>query len=368
MGSAEGPRLEPEQEQLLIPLVRQPRDIPRDRRESFLLRSLGGDEIQGGNLASPISSSDVEHLGASGLLRIHAHPDGTQASFTVTPEGLEHYAAIRRHHRNPTSTGRRSGSSPTFESADFRSACPAAFQRWREAEELLWVPDSGDHLTAMSSRFPARRCRSSPAPLVTTSTSHMIARSKPTDAGSRLGSLADACARLVKGELSLLNGLFEYWRAAVDLVRRQETVMKKEGEPLGARDGRRVVFQTANVMVELHRATEQAATGFSATTSTALNNPASGGSVAATDPPGLASRSAESSTCGPNLQDDAVRALNKRAATELGSAVRAVDNEAVPVFALSRRAANRAPRTRSTRRTHQAGALGDQPVGSRGRA
>ena len=69
----------------------------------------------------------------------------------------------------------------------------------------------------------------------------------------------------------------------MDLVQRQEHGGQKEGEPLGWEDGRRVVFQTANVMVELHRATEQAATGFSATASTALNDPASGGSVAAAD-------------------------------------------------------------------------------------
>ena len=258
-GSAEGPRLEPEQEQLLITLVEASRDIPRDRREFFLLRSLGGDEIQGGNLVSSISvaAADVEHLGASGLLRIHAHPDGTQASFTVTPEGLEHYAAIHQHAATPLQRVDARIQS-YLESADFRSACPAAFQRWREAEELLWAPDSGDHLTAIGHKSREAMQEFAAA---------LVARHQPPGASPDPTKTLDrvsAVLRMYRGRLgerrlALLNGLFEYWRAAVDLVQRQEHGGQKEGEPLGWEDGRRVVFQTANAMVELHRATEQAA-------------------------------------------------------------------------------------------------------------
>jgi hypothetical protein len=66
-------------------------------------------------------------------------------------------------------------------------------------------------------------------------------------------------AHLGERRLGLLNGLFAYWRSAVDLVQRQEHGAQKEGERLSWEDGRRVVFQTANVMVEVDRATEQAA-------------------------------------------------------------------------------------------------------------
>ena len=44
-GSIEGPRLEPEQEQLLVTLVEASRDMPRDQREFFFSRSFDGDEV-----------------------------------------------------------------------------------------------------------------------------------------------------------------------------------------------------------------------------------------------------------------------------------------------------------------------------------
>jgi hypothetical protein len=88
---------------------------------------------------------------------------------------------------------------------------------------------------------------------------------------------------LGKRRLALLDALFEYWRAAVELVQRQEHGGQKEGEPLGWEDGRRVVFQTANVMVELHRAVEQAARGFSAAGSNEPDEGASNGLVAKSD-------------------------------------------------------------------------------------
>jgi hypothetical protein len=58
------------------------------------------------------------------------------------------------------------------------------------------------------------------------------------------------------GEASseLLDALFGYWRAVNSVVRRQEHGAQKEGEPLTWEDGRRVVYQTMAVMVELDRA------------------------------------------------------------------------------------------------------------------
>lgn len=261
VGSSEHPRLEPEQEQLLITLVEASRDVPRDQREFFLIRTLGGDEVQGGGLASSVEVSvpDLEYLGECGLLRIKAHPDGTQATFTVAPQGVERYEAIHRRAATPLQQiDTRTHS--YLESPEFRAHCPAAFQRWSEAVDLLWASDSNDHLTAIG-----HKTREAMQEFATA----LVERHRPPDANQDPTKTLDRIsavlqmyhARLGERRLALLNGLFAYWRAAVALVQRQEHGGQKGGEPLGWEDGRRVVFQTASVMVELHRATEQAARG-----------------------------------------------------------------------------------------------------------
>lgn len=282
-GSTEYPRLEPEQEQLLITLVEASRDVPRDQREFFLIRTFGGDEIQGGGLASSIevSVSDLEYLGEYGLLRIKAHPDGTQATFTVAPQGIERYEAIHRRAATPLQqVDARTHS--YLESPEFRSHCPAAFQRWSEAVELLWRNDSNSHLSAIGHK--AREAMQEFATALVERHRPPDPNPDPTKTLDRVSAVLQMYhARLGERRLALLNGLFAYWRAAVALVQRQEHGGQKGGEPLGWEDGRRVVFQTANAMVELHRATEQAARGPNASALSGLNGLASGGSVAAAD-------------------------------------------------------------------------------------
>ena len=283
VGNSEHPRLEPEQEQLLTTLVEASRDVPRDQREFFLIRTFGGDEVQGGGLASSIEVSvpDLEYLGECGLLRIKAHPDGTQATFTVAPQGIERYEAIHRRAATPLQQVDTRIHS-YLESPEFRADCPAAFQRWREAVDLLWASDSNDHLTAIG-----HKTREAMQEFATA----LVERNRPPDANPDPTKTLDRVsavlqmyhARLGERRLALLDGLFAYWRAAVALVQRQEHGGQKGGEPLGWEDGRRVVFQTANVMVELHRATEQAARGPSGSALSGLNGLAPGGSVAAAD-------------------------------------------------------------------------------------
>lgn len=257
--NAEQPRLEAEQEQLLITLVEASRDVPRDQREFFLIRAFGGDEILGGGLASSIEVSvpDLEYLGECGLLRIKAHPDGTQATFTVAPQGVERYEAIHRRAATPLQQV-DARVHAYLESPEFRAACPAAFQRWKEAAELSWSTDSNDHLSAIG-----HKAREAMQEFATA----LVERHSPPDVNPDPAKTLDRVSAVLRmhhghlGErrLALLDALFAYWRAAVALVQRQEHGGQKGGEPLGWEDGRRVVFQTASVMVELHRATEQAA-------------------------------------------------------------------------------------------------------------
>ena len=123
---------------------------------------------------------------------------------------------------------------------------------------LRAIEDSGDHLTAIGHK--AREAMQEFATALVGRYRPPDANADPTRTLDRISAVLQMYKRdLGKRRIALLDALFDYWRAVVDLVQRQEHGGQKEGEPLGWEDGRRVVFQTANVMVELHRATEQGA-------------------------------------------------------------------------------------------------------------
>jgi hypothetical protein len=49
----------------------------------------------------------------------------------------------------------------------------------------------------------------------------------------------------------LFDALFNYWRVAIEIVQRQEHGGQREGEQLEWEDGRRAVFHTGVVMIEV---------------------------------------------------------------------------------------------------------------------
>jgi hypothetical protein len=54
-------------------------------------------------------------------------------------------------------------------------------------------------------------------------------------------------------EKPFLEALIAYWGTVSDLIQRQEHGSQKEGKELVWEDGRRVVFQTAMVMLEFDK-------------------------------------------------------------------------------------------------------------------
>jgi hypothetical protein len=252
-------RLEPEQEQLLVTLVEACRDIPRNERTFWLIRTFGGDEIQGGGLASSIEVpvSDLEYLDQVGLLSIKWDSSGTSASFSLTPKAGARYQSVQMAGGSPMRHVEERTRS-YLDSSEFQSTCSLASERWREAAALLWAPDAQAQLTTIG-----HKCREAmqefASALVRSFDPPNVIRD-PTKTLDRVSAVL-VLHRPVLGEgrTQLLDALFGYWRASIDLVQRQEHGGQKEGEPLNWEDARRVVFQTANVMVEIHRAAELAA-------------------------------------------------------------------------------------------------------------
>lgn len=244
-------QLEPETVTLLRELAEGARTAPRDQREFFVLQHFGGCSLMGPGDRTELSDAerrDVDDLVASGLLR-ERHRGKHEYSFTVSPEAYEQLAALDEQEplaRVPTEvTG-------YVETPLFRARYPLAYQRWKEAADLLWGPTAETELTTIGHKT-REAVQEFTSVLVHT---HDIpsAPVDPTKTVARLRAVVDAQReRLGEARHHLLDALVVYWGEVNDLLQRQEHGGQKEGEPLAWEDGRRAVFHTAIAMYEIHR-------------------------------------------------------------------------------------------------------------------
>ena len=134
----------------------------------------------------------------------------------------------------------------------FQSRYPAAYQKWSEAENLLWGADGEQQLTVVG-----HLCREAMQEFADV----LIQKYRPPNADADKAhtvSRIRSVLRLRKQDLgkrkhAFLEALLPYWGTVSDLVQRQEHGAQKEGEPVTWEDGRRVIFQT---MFEIDRSIE----------------------------------------------------------------------------------------------------------------
>jgi len=246
-------QLEPEQQNLLVELVEAHRQVPRDKRGSFLmivalnhLRHLG---LRSWQFQAP--RADVEILARYGLLSVRRN-DAGNLDIDVTPEGFDFYAQLKQRSSAPVEQVedevRR-----YLDSAMFASRHSGAQRAWSKAARTLWSSESADALTAIG-----HVCREAMQMFGT----ELVERYKPPEVDSnvqhdanRVASILDlARPRLGATEAPFLEALLAYWGAIDDLVQRQEHGAQREGQPLLWEDARRLVFQTGIVMYEVDEA------------------------------------------------------------------------------------------------------------------
>jgi hypothetical protein len=246
--------LEPEQEELFSRLVEAWRNTPHDKRESFMFAPVGRTAyVQGNGIGDDdVVETDVHQLLNAGLISVvNYHGTGTGFNFLIPPEALDYYEQLKRRSGEPVEQIEREVR-VYLDSERFRSAYPEAYARWREAADLLWGADSDRELSTIG-----HKCREAIQEFVTV----LVDRHQPSAVNPDKAMTRDRLSavlnmhRAALGERrsALLDALFGYWRAAADLIQRQEHAGQREGEPLGWEDGRRVVFQTAVVMFEIDR-------------------------------------------------------------------------------------------------------------------
>ena len=135
----------------------------------------------------------------------------------------------------------------------FQTRYPAAYQKWSEAEKLLWGADSEQQLTVIG-----HRCREAMQEFADTLVKlHQPPREEPKKdkTFNRICSVIEPKKeQLGASKSAFLDALLTYSKQVIQLMQRQEHGGLKEGESLTWEDGRRVVFQTMVVMFEIDRA------------------------------------------------------------------------------------------------------------------
>lgn len=247
--------LDPEHEGLLVKLVEAQKGVPSEKRHPFILiRTNQGDFAIGGgrrtNINCPVSL--YRTLLNEGLLQVVDVGAGGSDNFDVTVLGYRYYEYLKNRSGQPVhqveSEIRSFLDGPTFQARH-----PLAYQKWVEAERLLWGSDSERQFTTIG-----HLCREA----IQEFADGLVKRYQPPAAPEQK-ELTFARVRAVlqhqkdglgEKKQGLLDALLVFWDKAIDLVQRQEHGGQKQGDPLAWEDGRRAVFQTAIVMFEIDRA------------------------------------------------------------------------------------------------------------------
>ncbi|HEY9708703.1 MAG TPA: hypothetical protein V6D48_10915 [Oculatellaceae cyanobacterium] len=244
--------LESEQKELLILLVETSRKMPRDERRKFIVaQSHSGDTLLVPGHPSQnfkVYMGDIEILAREGLVDI-AYGSRGSPNVNVLPLGYGYYEHMKRQAGQPLENVENPVRS-YLTSESFRQKYPNAYQKWVEAEDMLWGSDSERQLTTIG-----HLCREAAQEFAT----HLVEQYKPINApedkaltvarmravlNHRKGNMGDK-------EIACLDALLVYWGTVIDLIQREEHGGQKEGTPLVWEDGRRVVFQLAVVMFEI---------------------------------------------------------------------------------------------------------------------
>lgn len=242
--------LESEQTELLGQLVEAARNVSRDQREKFMYIGVsGGAFIQHQGLNGHtlnVYKGDLEILGSTGMILI-TYGRNT-FSFDVTPLGFRYYEWIKHKTTEPVSR-LESEIHQYLNASRFQSNHPSAYQKWTEAEAILWSADSEKQLTTIG-----HLCRESlqefAADLI--ERYELSTESDKSKTVARIRAVLKMQAdRLGESKKAFFEALVVYWGTVSDLAQRQEHGAQKEGEKLTWADGRRLVFQTAFVIFEL---------------------------------------------------------------------------------------------------------------------
>ena len=245
--------LEEEQKQLLEFLVEAYRNVKREKRRVFIFFEMpnGRSTIDHPGLPNgrvEAYKGDIETLEREGLIALKYGLHDV-LEFDVTPQGFKYYEGIKHSQSQPVF--RVENAIKHFIDADrFQHKYSLAYNKWTEAESLLWSSDSQKQLTTIG-----HLCREALQEFATV----LVDQHQPSNVDvdkahtvARIRAVLDLRRdQLGSTESQFLKALLGYWKEVNSLIQRQEHGGQKEGEQLVWEDGRRVVFQTAILIMEI---------------------------------------------------------------------------------------------------------------------
>lgn len=242
---------EKEQEEALAILVEAHRNVPRDKRERFLMSTY--DQTNNAVIRHPglpnrtveIYEGDISVLERAGLIAFFG------STFEITDRGFSCYKQMKERVGQPVERVEEN-SRKYLDAPTFLQKYAKAYLKWIDAERILWDSDSERQLTTIGhlcreaiQEFATALVNLYRPPNVDVDQSHTVARIRSV--------LSSQAARLGTTEKEFLAALIAYWGNVSDLIQRQEHGGRKEGNQLLWEDARRVVFQTFVVMCEVDR-------------------------------------------------------------------------------------------------------------------
>ena len=237
-----------EQRETLVFLVEETRRSSGGQRHQFYAHRGGQNDIlQSGDQRYPTFLPDLYELDATGLIRLRESENGV--SFVVSPGGFALYEEVKRAQGEPIE--RVEGEARHLLERDVLDDFHEAAQTWRDAEDLLWSVDAAEQLTAIG-----HKCREALQAFAQAlyerycPDSEAVAKNKTV---RKIRAVLSA-RRSVVGKTTE-DFLIAYWGTVSDLAQRAAHDSEREDRPLLWEDGRRLVFQTLLVMVELAVAT-----------------------------------------------------------------------------------------------------------------
>ncbi|MBW2035619.1 MAG: hypothetical protein JRI94_18955, partial [Deltaproteobacteria bacterium] len=226
-----------------------------NRQKFYVLQSAYGETnalISHPGLPKKFSAypGDIDILIRYGLLFGRYEQGGLE--FDVSPTGFTYYEQVKKQNQQPVGKIEKSIKS-YIESNSFQAKYSSAYEKWANAEELLWQADSIRQLTTIG-----HLCREAIQEFASTLITYYrltnVDENKAHDVNRIRSVLDNQSSNLGETEKIFLDALLEYWKTVSSLVQRQEHGAQREKENLIWEDGRRVVFQTLLVMYEVDKA------------------------------------------------------------------------------------------------------------------
>jgi hypothetical protein len=248
--------MEPEQEQLLADMVEAARKVPRHEQQWHL----GGEYLASNELAGPwgtrpVLTADVDALREAGLLEDRHLNYLYGDDYIISAKGYKYYAAMKERDGQPLDRTENE-TRRLLASEGFQEAYPGAYERWADAEKLLWSATSERELSTIGHKVREATQLFATA-LIERYQSHLV-EADPARTKNRLRAVIEQHrAALGARRAALLDALIVYWEATIDAIQRQEHGEQKCKQALTWLDGRRVVFHTASLMVEIAATLEE---------------------------------------------------------------------------------------------------------------